>query len=188
MEDFFDSIKGILAPAVMFLVFLGPALLKRKKASDGKSQRKPPRDPESWVTAAAGSWYVGIDNLSDVRPWLSDSICRAVTGDGDVRRKLYTDGELAVFAFRRCVCLNGIDLGATSNMVLDPPPPDMIDNRMLLEKNKAAMTVVARVSKLAAARPAISPPMPPPPPPMPKAPPSDRWSSTRPTIAAANII
>ena len=74
--------------------------------------RKPPRDPESWVTAAAGSWVVGLDNLSDVRPWLSDSICRAVTGDGDVRRKLYTDGEHSVFAFRRCVCLNGIDLGA----------------------------------------------------------------------------
>ena len=75
--------------------------------------RKPPRDPESWVTAAAGSWLVGLDNLSDVRPWLSDSICRAVTGEGDVRRKLYTDGEHSIFAFRRCICLNGIDLGAT---------------------------------------------------------------------------
>ncbi|HEX6995055.1 MAG TPA: ATP-binding protein, partial [Gammaproteobacteria bacterium] len=28
--------------------------------------RKPPRDAESWVTAAAGSWVVGLDNLSDV--------------------------------------------------------------------------------------------------------------------------
>ncbi len=74
--------------------------------------RKPPRDPESWVTAAAGSWYVGLDNLSKIPDWLSDSICRAVTGDGDVRRKLYTDGEHAVFAFRRCVCINGIDLGS----------------------------------------------------------------------------
>jgi len=74
--------------------------------------RKPPRDPDAWVTAAAGSWLVGLDNLSKIPDWLSDSICRAVTGDGDVRRKLYTDGELAVFAFRRCVCLNGIDLGS----------------------------------------------------------------------------
>ena len=74
--------------------------------------RKPPRDPDSWVTAAAGSWLVGLDNLSKIPDWLSDSICRAVTGDGDVRRKLYTDGEHAVFAFRRCVCLNGIDLGS----------------------------------------------------------------------------
>lgn len=74
--------------------------------------RKPPRDADSWVTAAAGSWVVGLDNISDVPAWLSDSLCRAVTGDGDVRRKLYTDGELAVFAFRRCLILNGIDVGA----------------------------------------------------------------------------
>lgn len=74
--------------------------------------RKPPKDAESWVTAAMGSWVVGLDNLSDMQPWLSDSICRAVTGDGDVRRRLYTDGDFAVFAFRRVVVINGIDLGA----------------------------------------------------------------------------
>ena len=74
--------------------------------------RKPPRDADSWVTAASGSWLVALDNLSEVQSWLSDSLCRAVTGDGDVRRKLYTDGELAVFSYRRCVILNGIDTGA----------------------------------------------------------------------------
>ena len=89
--------------------------------------RKPPRDSESWVTAAAGSWFVGIDNLSDVPPWLSDSICRAVTGEGDVRRKLYTDGEHAVFAFRRCICLNGIDLGATRGDLAERMLPITLD-------------------------------------------------------------
>lgn len=81
--------------------------------------RKPPRDADSWVTAASGSWVVGLDNLSDIPPWLSDSICRAVTGDGDVRRRLYTDGELAVFAFRRAVILNGIDIGAIRGDLAD---------------------------------------------------------------------
>ena len=89
--------------------------------------RKPPRDPDSWVTAAQGSWFVGIDNLSDVPPWLSDSICRAVTGDGDVRRKLYTDGEHAVFAFRRCICINGIDLGATRGDLAERMLPITLD-------------------------------------------------------------
>lgn len=73
--------------------------------------RKPPKDADSWVTAAQGSWVVGLDNLSDIPSWLSDSMCRAVTGDGDVRRRLYTDADLAVYAFRRCLALNGIDLG-----------------------------------------------------------------------------
>jgi hypothetical protein len=81
--------------------------------------RKPPRDAESWVTAAAGSWVVGLDNLSAIPDWLSDSLCRAVTGEGDVRRKLYTDGDLTVFAYRRCVVLTGIDLGAVNGDLAD---------------------------------------------------------------------
>ncbi|GAA2015430.1 hypothetical protein [Brevibacterium samyangense] len=74
--------------------------------------RKAPKDAEGWVTAAASSWVVGLDNLSDVKDWLSDSLCRAATGDGDVRRQLYTDGGVAVFSFRRAIVLNGIDMGA----------------------------------------------------------------------------
>lgn len=73
--------------------------------------RKPPRDPESWVTAAAASWVVALDNLSGSLPqWLSDSLCRASTGDGDVRRALYTDADVAVLKFRRCLIINGVDL------------------------------------------------------------------------------
>ena len=86
--------------------------------------RKPPRDADSWVTAAAGSWVVGLDNLSDVLPWLSDSLCRASTGDGDVRRKLYTDGDYAVFAFRRCIVFDAIDVGALA--------PDLADRTIAI--------------------------------------------------------
>ena len=81
--------------------------------------RKPPRDADSWVTAAAGSWVVAIDNLSTIPLWLSDSLCRAVTGDGDVRRRLYTDGDLHVFAFRRAIVFNGIDVGSLNGDLAD---------------------------------------------------------------------
>lgn len=84
--------------------------------------RKAPRDADSWVTAAAGSWVVGLDNLSDIPGWLSDSLCRASTGDGDVRRKLYTDGDYAVFSFRRCVIFSAIDVGALA--------PDLADRAL----------------------------------------------------------
>jgi len=73
--------------------------------------RKPPRDPDSWVTAAAASWVVAIDNMSGTPPqWLSDSLCRASTGDGDVRRALYTDADVAVLKFHRCLIINGVDI------------------------------------------------------------------------------
>jgi hypothetical protein len=81
--------------------------------------RKSPRDVEAWVSAAAGSWIVGLDNLSTMPDWLSDALCRAVTGDGDVRRRLYSDGDLHVFAFRRCPILNGIDIGAVRGDLAD---------------------------------------------------------------------
>lgn len=81
--------------------------------------RKPPRDADGWVTAAAGSWAVGLDNLSVIPDWLSDSLCRASTGEGDVRRALYTDGGLTVFAFRRVILLNGIDVGALRGDLAD---------------------------------------------------------------------
>lgn len=81
--------------------------------------RKPPRDLDTWTTAAAGSQVVAIDNLSAVPPTISDAFCRASTGDGDVRRALYTDGDLHVVAFRRVVVLNGIDLGGIADDLAD---------------------------------------------------------------------
>ncbi|BBZ64032.1 hypothetical protein [Mycolicibacterium sp. GESEQ-9] len=74
--------------------------------------RQAPRDADSWATAASGSWVVALDNLSGIPPWLSDSLCRAATGDATVKRSLYTDADLAVIKFRRCVIINGIDVGA----------------------------------------------------------------------------
>jgi hypothetical protein len=74
--------------------------------------RQAPRDADSWLTAASGSWVVALDNLSAIPPWLSDSLCRAATGDGNVKRALYTDADLAVVKFRRWFIVNGIDVGA----------------------------------------------------------------------------
>jgi len=73
--------------------------------------RKPPKDLEAWTTAATGSWVVALDNISAIPAHISDALCRACTGDGDVRRKLYSDNDLHVTAFKRVVFLNGIDLG-----------------------------------------------------------------------------
>jgi hypothetical protein len=70
---------------------------------------------------------VGIDNLSDIPAWLSDSLCRAVTGDGDVRRKLYTDSDFTVFSFRRCIVFDGIDVGALAADLADRTVPITLD-------------------------------------------------------------
>lgn len=48
------------------------------------------------------------DNISNIPQWLSDILCRASTGDGFTKRRLYTDEDTVIFQFQRCVGLNGI--------------------------------------------------------------------------------
>jgi len=95
----------------------------------------PPHDREAWALAAAGSWVVGIDNVSTIPDWWSDALCRAVTGDGWPRRTLYTNTELTVLTFRRAVILTGIDVGALRDdladrlVIVDLPGLDDDDRR-----------------------------------------------------------
>ncbi len=81
--------------------------------------RSEPRDGEQWAMAAAGSWVVGLDNVSTIPPWLSDALCKAVTGDGWIRRTLYTNSDVSVLSFRRIIGLTSIDAGALRGDLAD---------------------------------------------------------------------
>lgn len=74
--------------------------------------RSQPRDPETWAISVANGWTAVIDNVSTIPEWWSDALCKAVTGDGWVRRTLYTDGDVSVLSFRRVIVLTSIDAGA----------------------------------------------------------------------------
>jgi hypothetical protein len=73
--------------------------------------RTPPRDVRSWAVTAMASWTVALDNVSSIQPWFSDTLCKAVTGDGIIERTLHTDDDVTVLTFRRCVALTTIDAG-----------------------------------------------------------------------------
>jgi hypothetical protein len=73
--------------------------------------RTPPRDVRAWAVTAAASWTVALDNISTIPQWFSDVMCKAVTGDGIVDRALFTDDDVTVLAFRRCLALTSIDAG-----------------------------------------------------------------------------
>jgi hypothetical protein len=74
--------------------------------------RTPPKDIRSWAVTAAASWTVALDNVSTIAPWFSDTLCKAVTGDGVVDRANYTDDDVSVLSFRRVIALTSIDAGA----------------------------------------------------------------------------
>lgn len=73
--------------------------------------RSAPRDMRAWAVTAAASWMVALDNVSAIPGWLSDTLCKAVTGDGIVDRALFTDDDVTVLAFRRVLVLTSIDAG-----------------------------------------------------------------------------
>jgi len=71
-----------------------------------------PRDAKHWRTIATNAHVVVLDNLSRIPWWLSDALCRAVTGDAVIERGLYTDNTPKVYAFRRSVILTSIHLAS----------------------------------------------------------------------------
>ncbi|WP_263104234.1 hypothetical protein [Kitasatospora sp. DSM 101779] len=62
------------------------------------TKRSQPRDVKAWATQAFNSWALCLDNVSAIQPWLSDTLCKAVTGDGIVDRALYTDDDAGALA------------------------------------------------------------------------------------------
>ncbi len=113
--------------------------------------RSEPRDMDQWAIAAAGSWVVVLDNVSSIGNWWSDALCKAVTGDGWVKRKLYTDDGLAVLTFRRCIMLTSIDAGALRG--------DLGDRLLLIDleriADKARQTDAALMQAYEADRPRL---------------------------------
>ncbi len=81
--------------------------------------RTEPRDPADWVQAADHAWLTVLDNVSHLPSWLSDAICRAVTGEGFVKRMLYTDSDDVIISYRRVIALTGIEVVAQRADLLD---------------------------------------------------------------------
>ncbi|MGC2426247.1 MAG: hypothetical protein WA421_04370, partial [Nitrososphaeraceae archaeon] len=59
------------------------------------------------------------DNLSKIPPWISDLLCRAVTGSGFSKRRLYTNNQDVVYDLMLAIGFNGINLAATKADLLD---------------------------------------------------------------------
>lgn len=71
------------------------------------------------------NWFCGFDNVGGLKKWLSDSLCRAVTGDGNVTRQHYTNDDDFIRKYKRVIALNGINNVATQ--------PDLLDRSVLFK-------------------------------------------------------
>ena len=78
-----------------------------------------PRDITELVQKLMYNYICYFDNVSKIPEWISDQLCRAVTGSGFSKRELYTDDDDIIYNFKRCIGFNGINLGATKADLLD---------------------------------------------------------------------
>lgn len=110
-------------------------LLRRIIDPNKAALRRPPRSDRDLMIAAGNGWIVGYDNLSGLKPELSDSLCTLATGGGFGTRELYSDDDEKLFEATRPIMINGIEDLASRSDLLDraiilrlPPIPE--ENRM----------------------------------------------------------
>ena len=83
-----------------------------------------PREERELFIAANNGHVLAFDNVSRLRSWLSDALCRLASGGGFAVRQLYTDQHEVLFDAARPVILNGIEEVITR--------PDLADRSIFL--------------------------------------------------------
>jgi hypothetical protein len=83
-----------------------------------------PRDERELVQALDHSYLNFFDNVSSLKDWISDALCRATTGMGFAKRQLYTDDEDVIYRLQRPIGMNGINVTAQR--------PDLLDRSLLI--------------------------------------------------------
>ncbi|MDP9438464.1 MAG: hypothetical protein M3P49_06945 [Actinomycetota bacterium] len=66
-------------------------------------------DPRDFLQKASHCYVVMLDNERHMPAWISDLLCRLVTGEADSKRSLYTNDDDFIYEMRRSIILNGIN-------------------------------------------------------------------------------
>lgn len=98
------------------------ALVDPQPAAD----REAPANQREWAIFARASWAFSFDNVTDIPEWLSNSLCKGVTGDAVLQRVLHSDDDIAVFSFQRVIAMTTIAIRTTLT-------GDLVDRMLLVE-------------------------------------------------------
>ena len=92
---------------------------------------------------ARASWAFSFDNITEIPDWLSNSLCKGVTGDAVLQRALHSDEDIMVFSFQRVIAMTTIaldhDLAAdlADRMLL--VEPDVLTTHLTEQQVRAAL-------------------------------------------------
>ncbi len=100
------------------------ALLRQLVDPNSAPLRTLPKEVRDLFIAANSAWVLAFDNLSNMKDWISDALCRLATGGGFATRALFTNEEEMLFDAMRPIMMNGIENVA--------PRGDLIDRAIVL--------------------------------------------------------
>ena len=126
------------------------ALVDPQPAAD----REPPADKREWAIFARASWAFSFDNLTEIPGWLSNSLCKGVTGDAVLQRALHSDEDIMVFSFQRVIAITTIAIrhdlaGDLADRIL------LVEPEVLEHRRTEAEVQAARQAALPAALGAV---------------------------------
>jgi hypothetical protein len=78
-----------------------------------------PKSPTELIQQLSHNYIALYDNISKMDDWISDALCKAVSGGGASKRMLYSDDDDIIYNFKRCIMLNGINVAARKADLLD---------------------------------------------------------------------
>lgn len=91
-----------------------------------------PNSKQDLAISISNNYMPCFDNLDSLSAEKSDLLCMASTGGAFTKRTLYSDSDETILQFKRCICLNGINIVATR--------PDLLDRSILLELERIPKT------------------------------------------------
>lgn len=100
-------------------------MIKRIVDPSAKDLLGLPGDLSGLVHTFLNDYILMYDNISGISNDTSDLLCRAVSGWALSKRMLYTDSEDIIYKFKKCICLNGINLEANQ--------PDLLQRSIIVE-------------------------------------------------------
>ncbi len=109
---------------------LGQSYLRRLIDPSRLERLTFPSDKGELIQQLAHHYAPIYDNIDRLTNEQSGLLCRAVTGEGFSKRKLYTDDDDQIYAYRRVLLLNGINVVAQR--------PDALDRSVLMRLERIA--------------------------------------------------
>jgi hypothetical protein len=111
--------------------------IKRTVDPSGEEVSSIPTSRDDLVLLLNNRFMPNFDNVSFITPQNSDILCRAVTGEGLSKRKLYSDSTEIIYSYRRKIILNGISFGMNR--------PDLMERCIVYETK--APTSLERITE-----------------------------------------